>query len=439
MSLGSTGLALAGRERGCEYQDMLDVSRLDDAARRGPEVAALIAEFRDINAQRKELQGTLDHLRSQRNSANKRMAALDKKSDEFAAARDEMRELSQKVKTGETELGELESKSQDLRMHIPNAPHASVPDGNSEEDNTVEATWGDKPEYSFEPKPHWEIGEELGILDFEAGAKISGARFCVLRDDGSRLNRALINFMLDVHGESDYREVWPPALVRRHAMEGTGQLPKFEDDAFKTSGEDEYFLIPTGEVPVTNLHREEILAKEDLPIKYTAYSPCFRAEAGSYGKDTRGLIRQHQFDKVELVQIVEPEHSYEQLVKLRESAEEVLRRLELHYRVVKLCTGDLGFCAAQTFDLEVWLPGQGAFREISSCSNFEDYQARRAKIRYRPEVGDKPRMVHTLNGSGLAVGRTIVAILEQHQQADGSVRIPEALRPYMRGQESIAK
>ena len=418
---------------------MLDVSRLDDAARRGPEVAALVKEFRDIDARRKELQGTLDHLRSQRNSANKRMAALDKKSDEFGAARDEMRELSNKVKTGEAELGELETKSHDLRMHIPNAPHSSVPTGNCEEDNQVDSTWGDKPSYDFEPKQHWDIGEALGILDFEAGAKLSGARFCVLRDSGSKLNRALINFMLDVHGESGYREVWPPALVKRHAMEGTGQLPKFEDDAFKTSGEDEYFLIPTGEVPVTNLHREEILSKEDLPVKYTAYTPCFRAEAGSYGKDTRGLIRQHQFDKVELVQIVEPEHSYDQLLKLRQSAEEVLRRLELHYRVVKLCTGDLGFCAAETYDLEVWLPGQDAFREISSCSNFEDYQARRAKIRYRPAKGEKPRMAHTLNGSGLAVGRTIVAILEQHQQADGSVRIPEALQPYMRGQASITK
>ena len=418
---------------------MLDVSRLDDAARRGPEVAALIQEFRNIETQRKELQGTLDNLRAQRNSANKRMAKLDKKSEEFAGARDEMRDLSQEVKSGEAELTELESKSHDLRMHIPNAPHASVVDGKGCEDNAVVSSWGEKPSYDFAPKAHWDIGEHLGILDFEAGAKLSGARFCVLRDAGSRLNRALINFMLDMHGESGYREVWPPALVKRPAMEGTGQLPKFEDDAFKTSGEDEYFLIPTGEVPVTNLHREEILAKEDLPIKYTAYTPCFRAEAGSYGKDTRGLIRQHQFDKVELVQIVEPQHSYEQLIKLRQSAEEVLRRLELHYRVVSLCTGDLGFCAAKTFDLEVWLPGQEAYREISSCSNFEDYQARRAKIRYRPAKGEKARMVHTLNGSGLAVGRTIVAILEQHQQADGSVRIPVALHSYMGGQQRIEK
>jgi seryl-tRNA synthetase len=416
---------------------MLDVARLDDAARRGPEVVALIKEFRGIETARKELQGTLDHLRAQRNSANKRMAALDKKSEEFAEARDEMREVSKKVKAGEHELDALEVKSHDLRMHIPNAPHASVPVGDGEEQNQEVSTWGEKPSYDFAPKTHWEVGEALGILDFEAGAKLSGARFCVLRDHGSRLNRALISFMLDVHAEKGYREVWPPALVKRHALEGTGQLPKFEEDAFKTAGESEYFLIPTGEVPVTNLHADEILDLEQLPIKYTAYTPCFRAEAGSYGKDTRGLIRQHQFDKVELVQFIEPSQSYQALVELRESAEEVLRRLGLHYRVMNLCTGDLGFCASQTFDIEVWLPGQDTYREISSCSNFEDYQARRAKIRYRPEVGAKPQMVHTVNGSGLAVGRTIVAILEQYQRADGSVAIPEALQPYMRGLKSI--
>ncbi len=416
---------------------MLDVARLDDAARRGPEVVTLIEEFRGIEATRKELQGTLDHLRAQRNSANKRMAALDKKSEEFAAARDEMRDVSKRVKAGEQQLVELEAKSHDLRMHIPNAPHESVPDGEGEEENQELSTWGEKPSYDFAPKTHWDIGEALGILDFEAGAKLSGSRFCVLRDHGSRLNRALISFMLDVHAEKGYREVWPPALVKRPALEGTGQLPKFEDDAFKTAGETEYFLIPTGEVPVTNLHADEILDRDQLPIKYTAYTPCFRAEAGSYGKDTRGLIRQHQFDKVELVQFIEPDKSYQALLELRESAEEVLRRLELHYRVVNLCTGDLGFCASQTFDIEVWLPGQDTYREISSCSNFEDYQARRAKIRYRPEVGAKPRMVHTVNGSGLAVGRTIVAILEQYQRADGSVAIPKALQPYMGGLQSI--
>jgi len=416
---------------------MLDVARLDDAARRGPDVVALIEEFRITETSRKDLQGTLDHLRAQRNSANKRMSTLDKASAEFTECREEMREVSKQVKLGEQELDALEVNSRRLRMTIPNAPHSSVPEGVGEEQNQLDSEWGEKPSYDFEPKPHWDVGEALGILDFEGGAKLSGARFCVLRDHGSRLNRALINFMLDVHAESGYREVWPPALVKRHALEGTGQLPKFEEDAFKTAGDSEYFLIPTGEVPVTNLHANEILDREQLPIKYTAYTPCFRAEAGSYGKDTRGLIRQHQFDKVELVQFVEPSESYEALLALRRSAEEILRRLELHYRVMNLCTGDLGFCASKTFDIEVWLPGQDTYREISSCSNFEDYQARRAKIRYRPEVGAKPQMVHTVNGSGLAVGRTIVAILEQNQRADGSVAIPKALQPYMRGLQVI--
>ena len=365
------------------------------------------------------------------------MAKLDKKSEEFAQARDEMKDLSKRVKTGEAELSELEARCSSLRMEIPNAPHESVPDGKGEEDNLLHATWGDKPSFDFKPQAHWDIGEALGILDFESAAKISGSRFCCLRGLGSRLNRALISFMLDVHGELGYEEIWPPAMVKRHAMEGTGQLPKFEDDAFKTSGEDEFFMVPTAEVTVTNIHRQEILEAERLPISYVAYSPCFRAEAGSYGKDTRGLIRQHQFDKVELVKFVEPSTSYDELEKLRGAAEEILRRLKLHYRVVTLCTGDLGFSAAKTFDLEVWLPGQDAFREISSCSNFEDYQARRAKIRYRPAAGEKPRMVHTLNGSGLAVGRTIVAILEQYQRADGSVAIPEALQPYMGGLQEI--
>src|SRR5690606_9728931 len=269
--------------------------------------------------------------------------------------------------------------------------------------------------YAFDPKPHWELGEALGILDFESAGRISGARFSVLLGAGARLTRALMTFMLDLHTSRGYREVWPPVLVRRAAMEGTGQLPKFEGDAFRTAGEHELFLAPTGEVPVTNLHREEILDGDRLPIQYCAYTPCFRAEAGSYGKDTRGLIRQHQFDKVEIVKLVAPETSAAELEALRSDAEEVLRQLELHYRVVTLCTGDLGFAAARTYDLEVWLPGQSAYREISSCSSFEDFQARRARIRYRPEPGAKPRFVHTLNGSGLAIGRTIVAILEQYQ------------------------
>ena len=416
---------------------MVDAGRLSEVLRRGGEVAGLVERFRAIDSRRKALQKDLDQLRAERNAANQEMAALDKKSPAFAAARDTLRGLSQRIKTGEADQSALDAESESLLMEIPNAPHPSVPDGTSEADNPVVEVWGDKPIYTFAPRPHWEVGEALGILDFEAAAKISGARFCVLRGAGARLSRALINFMVDTHTERGYTEVWPPALVRRHAMEGTGQLPKFEDEAFKTAGEHELFLIPTAEVPLTNLHREEILEPGRLPIRYTAYSACFRAEAGSYGKDTRGLIRQHQFDKVEIVRFVEPEGSYQHLEELRRDAEEVLRRLGLHYRVVSLCTGDLSFTSAKTYDLEVWLPGQEAYREISSCSNFEDFQARRAKIRYRPAAGDKPRLVHTLNGSGVAVGRTIVAILEQCQEADGSVRVPEALRPYMGGLERI--
>jgi seryl-tRNA synthetase len=419
---------------------MLDLNRDGTRARlarRGNEATELLSRFDDLDSARKELQKELDGLRAERNAANQRMAKADKKSDEFAAERDKLRELSGRVKAGEAKLGELEGGARDLIMNIPNAPDESVPDGASEEDNRVEHVWGDKPEYDFEPKPHWDVGEALGILDFDAAAEISGARFCVLRGLGSQLNRALINFMIDQHVADGYSEIWPPALLKRHAMEGTGQLPKFEDDAFKTAGEAEYFLSPTAEVALTNLHRGKILEASALPIHYAAYAPCFRAEAGSYGKDTRGLIRQHQFDKVEMVKLCTPETSYEEHEAMRKNAEKVLERLELHYRTVTLCTGDLGFAAAKCYDLEVWLPGQGAYREISSVSNCEDFQARRAKIRYRPAKGEKPRSVHTLNGSGLAVGRTIVAILEQHQQADGSVRIPKALQPYMHGRLTL--
>ncbi len=420
---------------------MLDAARIDEAARRGGEVPDQIAQWKQLDARRKDLQRALDELRAQRNAANQRMAQMakaDKSSPEFAAARDELKDVSSRIKAGEQELTDLEARSQDLWMRIPNAPHASVPEGSDEAANRVEATWGDKPRFSFEPKPHWDIGEGLGILDFASAAKISGARFCVLRDAGAALTRALINFMIDLHTRHGYREVWPPAMVRRHAMEGTGQLPKFEEEAFKTAGETEYFLAPTAEVQLTNLYRDEILSAEALPIRMCAYTPCFRAEAGSYGRDTRGIIRQHQFDKVELVKLVAPETSYAELEALRADAERVLRELGLHYRVVTLCAGDLGFAAAKTYDLEVWLPSQDGFKEISSCSNFEDFQARRAKIRYRDAVGDKPRFVHTINGSGLAVGRTIVAILEQYQLPDGSVQVPPALRPFMGGRERIA-
>jgi len=320
---------------------------------------------------------------------------------------------------------------------MPNIPNVAVPIGVSETDNVEVRKWGDPPAFSFPAKPHWELGESLGILDFERGAKLTGARFTLYKGAGARLERALINFMLDLHtGRHNYVEMLPPFMVNRESMTATGQLPKFEEDLFRLEGTD-YYLIPTAEVPVTNIHRGEILRGEDLPICYTAYTPCFRKEAGSYGKDTRGLIRQHQFNKVELVKFSRPADSYRELEKLLNDAEEVLRLLGIPYRVIELCTADLGFSAARTFDIEAWLPGQGTYREISSCSNFEDFQARRASIRFREDDKAKPEFVHTLNGSGLAVGRTVVAVLENFQQADGSVMIPEALQPYMGGLEKI--
>ena len=426
---------------------MLDPARMDDVLRRGGDVATVVSSWKSLDERRKKLQAELDTKRSARNAANERMSKLDKKSPEFATARDELKALATEIKEGEGELATLESTAQQRLMHIPNAPHASVPDGAGEHDNVVHHTWGDKPTYAFTPKPHWEIGEGLGILDFEAGTRISGARFTVLRNGASKLTRAIINFMLDTHTSHGYSELWPPAIVRRAALRGTGQLPKFEQDLFRLdipvgpdhSPDNDLFLSPTAEVQVTNLFMDQILDGANLPIHYTAYTPCFRAEAGASGKDTRGLIRQHQFDKVELVKFVAPETSYVELDKLRDDAERILQRLGLHYRVVTLCTGDMGFASAKTYDIEVWLPGQDTYREISSCSNFEDFQARRAKIRYRPNAGDKPRALHTLNGSGLAVGRTIVAILEQYQQADGSVIVPEVLRPYIGGLERITK
>jgi seryl-tRNA synthetase len=322
-------------------------------------------------------------------------------------------------------------------LTVPNLPEASVPVGGSAAENREVRRWGDPARFDFPAKNHWDIGEELGILDFTRAAKLAGARFALYKDAGARLERALINFMLDLHTrEHNYHEVLPPFLVNRAAMTGTGQLPKFEEDLFRIA-DAEYFLIPTAEVPVTNIHREEMIEREDLPICYVAYTPCFRREAGSYGQDVRGLIRQHQFNKVELVKFAEPERSYEELEKLVNDAEKVLQLLQLPYRVMELCTGDLGFAAAKTYDLEVWLPGQAAYREISSCSNFEDFQARRAQIRYRREKKGKPSFVHTLNGSGLAVGRTLVAVLENYQQRDGSVLIPEVLRSYMGGLDRI--
>jgi seryl-tRNA synthetase len=422
---------------------MLDPARMDDVLRRGGDVATSVAAWKGLDEGRRKLQGDLDTLRQQRNAANERMAKLDKKSAEFAAARDELRALSGKIKDGEAELGAIEVESTERLMTIPNAPHASVPPGTSEADNPVLHVWGDKPSYAFAPKPHWELGESLKVLDFAAGTKIAGARFTVLRGGAAKLTRALINYMLDLHTGAGYDEVWPPAIIRRASLRGTGQLPKFEADLFRLAlppspdhdPDNDLFLSPTAEVQVTNLHADSIFEPGELPKRYVAYAPCFRAEAGAHGKDTRGLIRQHQFDKVELVKFTTPETSYAELEGLRADAERVLQGLGLHYRVVTLCTADLSFTAAKTYDLEVWLPGQDTFREISSCSCFEDFQARRAKIRYRTAAGEKPRPVHTINGSGIAIGRTLVAILEQYQRADGSVGIPPALVPYFGADE----
>lgn len=351
------------------------------------------------------------------------------------AQKAELRALSKSIKDAQksldAELADIEGSLSQILMRLPNLPHESVPDGTSDADNVVLRTVGQKPEFDFTPKSHWELGEALGLLDFERAAKVAGARFAVYKGLLARLERALIAFMLDVHTSRGYTEVLPPFLVNRASMTGTGQLPKFEEDSYRTEGEDELFLAPTAEVPVTNLHRDEILDGACLPIRYCAYTPCFRREAGSYGKDTRGLIRQHQFQKVELVKFTRPEDSEAEHEALTRDAEEILQRLGLHYRVVALCAGDLGFSAAKCLDLEVWLPGQATYREISSCSNFEDFQARRASIRFRQSPKGKPRFVHTINGSGLAVGRTVVAILENYQRADGSIAIPEALRPYM--------
>jgi len=352
---------------------------------------------------------------------------------------EEMKKVSQDLKGLDGIIEEKEKALQDFLLVVPNLPHSSVPVGKDSADNVEVRRWGEIPKFDFEPKPHWDLGEELGILDFKNGAKITGARFTLYWDLGAKMERALINFMLDLHTrEHGYCEVLPPFMVNRTTMTGTGQLPKFEEELFKVEGTD-YFLIPTAEVPVTNIHQDEVLEEKVLPLYYTAYTPCFRKEAGSYGKDTRGLIRQHQFNKVELVKFTKPENSYDELEKLLSDAEEILKRLKLPYRVVNLCSGDLGFSASKTYDIEVWLPGQNTFKEISSCSNFEDFQARRAKIRYRISGKPKTEYVHTLNGSGLAVGRTLVAILENYQQADGSVIIPEVLRPYLYGVERIEK
>jgi seryl-tRNA synthetase len=405
--------------------------------KRGLEIS--LEEFAARDRERRAILSRLDELRHQRNTLSEEVGHK-KKAGLHAEAQpliDKVKEVNQQIKTLEAQADEFDPWVRDFLINLPNLPDASVPLGATSDDNPVLKTWGDKPVFDFEPRAHWDIGEALGILDFERAAKITGARFALLKGAGSLMERALINFMLDLHTrQHGYTEVWPPFMTNRAAMTGTGQLPKFEHDLFKLDGWD-YFLVPTAEVPVTNIHRDEILNEADLPICYTAYTPCFRSEAGSYGKDVRGLIRQHQFDKVELVKFTLPETSFDELERLLSDAEKVLQELGLHYQVVTLCTGDMGFAAAKTYDIEVWLPGQELYREISSCSNFTDYQARRAGIRFRRKEGSVIDFVHTLNGSGLAVGRTMVAILEQCQQADGSVLIPEKLRPYMGGMERI--
>lgn len=397
-----------------------------------------ISVFEALDKDRRERLSLLEALRRKRNTVSDEIAAMKKRGDDASGVIEEMKTVSSDIKKQEVDLFSVESELNRIMMVIPNMPHDSVVIGQDETDNPVIREWGEIPSFDFEPLPHWDIGEELGILDFARAAKLAGARFALYKGAGAQLERALINFMIDVHTKDHgYEEVLPPFMVNRACMTGTGQLPKFEEDLFKIEGWDHY-LVPTAEVPVTNIHREETLQEEELPKYYVAYTPCFRSEAGSYGKDTRGLIRQHQFNKVELVKFSKPEDSYEELEKLTANAEEILQRLELPYQVISLCTGDLGFSAAKTYDLEVWLPSQKLYREISSCSNFVDFQARRAEIRYKKKGETGTDLVHTLNGSGLAVGRTLVAVLENYQQADGSVIIPDVLRSYMDGKTSIS-
>ena len=396
-----------------------------------------LSEFKELEEKRRKLIREVEDLKALRNEKSKELGKLKKEGKLTDDLRAEMQALSDKIKNLDSQLREIEEKIQNIILNIPNMLHESVPFGKDENDNVVYKVYGEKPEFDFEPKPHWDIGENLGILDFKRASKLAGARFSLYFGPGAMLERALINFMLDLHTkEHGYIEVLPPFMVNRKTMTGTGQLPKFEEDLFKIDGLD-YFLIPTAEVPVTNVFADEILQEDELPIYMTAYTPCFRKEAGAYGKDVRGLTRQHQFNKVELVKFAHPENSYEELEKLLENAEEVLKKLGIHYRVVTLCSGDIGFSAAKTYDIEVWLPGQGIYREISSCSNFEDFQARRAKIRFKRKGKKGTEFVHTLNGSGLAVGRTVIAILENYQQEDGTVIVPEVLRKYMNGMEKI--
>ncbi|MEW6721297.1 MAG: serine--tRNA ligase [Thermodesulfobacteriota bacterium] len=395
--------------------------------------------FVALDRARREKLVEVERMRAERNAASEEIGRLRREKKDAAELMARMKALSETLKAAEGELPEIERRMEEFLLSIPNVPDPSVPEGAGEEDNPTVRTWGDPPAFPFPVKDHVDLGAELDILDFDRAAKIAGGRFCLSKGAGALLERALISFMLDIHTrEHGYLEVLPPFMANSASFLGTGQLPKFEEDLFRVAGTD-YYLVPTAEVPVTNIYRDEILPGEALPVKMTAYTPCFRAEAGSYGKDTRGMIRQHQFNKVELVKICRPEQSADELEKLTTDAEDILKRLRLPYRVITLCTGDMGFSSAKTYDIEVWLPSQERYREISSCSTFTDFQARRAKIRFRDGASGKPRLAHTLNGSGLAVGRTAVAVLENYQREDGTVEIPEALRPYMGGMERIGK
>jgi len=418
---------------------MLDIKQIKndlDTVKKGMEKRGARIDFSDFlekEEKRKALLVEIEELRHQRNTASDDIARMKKAGEDATASIDQMRTVSERIKTLDKDLSEIESTIQDFLITLPNLPHDDVPKGKDDTENRLEKTWGTPKPFDFPVKDHADIGEDLGILDLARATKLAGSRFPLYLGAGARLERALINFMLDIHtGEHGYKEAIPPFLVNRATMTGTGQLPKFEEDLFKLDGWD-YYLIPTSEVPVTNIYAREILDEEQLPVKFTAYTPCFRSEAGSYGKDTKGLIRQHQFNKVEMVKITSPDTSFDELESLLANAETILQRLELPYQVVTLCTGDLGFSATKTYDIEVWMPGQDKYREISSCSNCLDFQARRANIKYRPKSSKKPEFCHTLNGSGLAVGRTFAAILENYQQADGSVKIPDALVPYMGG------
>ncbi len=401
---------------------------------------AALDDFLELDGRRRGRLQEVESLKNRRNTVSKEIGRLKKEGLDATALLEEMRQVGEQIKVMDEELKAMETRMEEILLHIPNIPDAGVPVGSTEDDNIEVRAWGKPPAFAFEPRAHWELGEGLGLLDFPRASKMSGSRFALYKGDGARLERALINFMLDLHtAEHGYREIFPPFLVHGPSMVGTGQLPKFSEDAFHISGTD-LWLIPTAEVPVTNMHREEILEPEQLPLYYVAYSACFRAEAGAHGRDTRGLIRQHQFNKVELVKFTSPEQSDAELEKLVADAEKVLQLLGIPYRVMLMCTGDLGFAAAKKYDLEIWLPAYQAYREVSSCSNFRDFQARRAGIRYRPAPGAKAEFVHTLNGSGVAVGRTLAAILENYQQPDGSVVIPKALRPYFpRGQGSLLR